>query len=197
MYLQKTTRCAAKNLNNDKMNWWTVWDKPGWLLCPKGQLLYQLQRSKCVSWKDPKNKASEASGGGALSCIESGGCAAGCEASDHVFQLRHCYHDLRWYNSFDMAGWSECLPDYFVAGLYRSCESLYCLNMAKCCSLKGSRWVQCGKTRWGANFNGASSGARVGKISSKNAFITGFRRGVGHTLKDIEEVSWCGFIRGY
>jgi hypothetical protein len=194
---QKTTRCKAANLNNAKMNWWTVWDKPGWMVCPKGQLLYQLQRSQCKTFKDPKIKNSEESTGGALSCIESGGCAAGCEGDDHVFQLRHCYHDLRWYNSFDMAGWSQCLPDYFVAGLFRSCESLYCLNMAKCCSLKDSRWVKCGKTRWGPNFNGASSGARLGKISSKHSFITGFRRGVGHTLTDIEEVSWCGFVRGY
>jgi len=59
---EKTKRCTAANLNNNRMNWWTVWDKPGWLVCPKGQLLYQLKRSNC----------------NALSCIESGGCAAGC-----------------------------------------------------------------------------------------------------------------------
>jgi len=192
---EKTTRCTAANLNSDKMNWWTVWDKPGWLVCPKGQLLYQLERSKCTTFKLKGQE--ETSGGGALSCVESGGCAAGCEGSDHVFQLRHCYHDLRWYNSFDVAGWSQCLPDYYVAGLFRSCESLYCLNMAKCCSLKQARWVLCGKTRWGANFNGASKGARVGKISSSHSFITGFRRSSGHTLENIEEVSHCGFVRGY
>merc|ERR1712057_83553 len=100
------------------------------MVCPKGQLMYQLKRSNCQ----------------ALSCIESGG----CEAEKHVFQLRHCYHDLRWYTSFDKAGWSKCLPDYYVAGLFRSCESLYCLNMAKCCSLKEARQpaATCGDTLW-------------------------------------------------
>ena len=105
------------------MNWWTIWDKPGWITCPHGQLLHQLRRTGCS----------------ALSCIDSGACAAGCEGDKHVFATRHCYHDLRWYNSFDGRGWSKCLPDYFVAGLYRSCESLYCLNLAKCCSLKEAR----------------------------------------------------------
>merc|ERR1711959_411890 len=103
-------------------NWYTLWDKPGWIACPKGQLLYALRRKSCT----------------ALSCLDTGSCAAGCEGESYIYQLRHCYHDLGWYNSFDKAGWSKCLPDYFVAGLYRSCESLYCLQMAKCCSLKES-----------------------------------------------------------
>merc|ERR1712054_173373 len=174
---EKTSRCSAANLNSDKMNWWTVWDKPGWMVCPKGQLLYQLKRSGCQ----------------ALSCIESGGCAAGCEGREHVFQLRHCYHDLRWYTSFDKAGWSKCLPDYYVAGLFRSCESLYCLNMAKCCSLKEARWADCGAANWAANFNGPGTG----KMPNGHVFITGFRRDEGHKIADIEEASYCGFVRGY
>jgi len=174
---QKTSRCAAQNLNSNKMNWWTVWDKPGWMVCPKGQLMYQMKRSLCQ----------------ALSCIESGGCAAGCEGQKHVFQLRHCYHDLRWYNSFDMTGWSKCLPDYFVAGLFRSCESLYCLNMAKCCSLKEARWAQCGEANWAQIFNGPGTG----KLPNAHSFITGFRRDEGQSLKNLEGASYCGFVRGY
>merc|ERR1712146_383383 len=160
-------------------NWWTVWDKPGWLVCPKGQLMWKMQRSNCQ----------------ALSCLESGGCAAECEGTEHVFQLRHCYHDLRWYNSFDVAGWSKCLDDYYVAGLYRSGESLYELQMAKCCSLMDARWVHCDEANWNAVFNGPGTGT-IEKYPNI-AFITGFKRGVQHTLRGIDGASYCGFIRGY
>merc|ERR1711998_728241 len=91
----KTAQCKAPTalgkppLNNNQMNWWTIWDQPGWITCPHGQLMYSLKRSLCQ----------------ALSCIDSGGCAAGCEGEGkHVFHVRHCYHDLRWYSSFDKEG---------------------------------------------------------------------------------------------
>jgi hypothetical protein len=174
-----TKRCETKTLNSAKVNWWTVWDKPGWLVCPKGQLMWKMQRSNCQ----------------ALSCLESGGCAAACEGDEHVFQLRHCYHDLRWYTEFDKAGWAKCLDDYFVAGLFRSCESLYCLNMAKCCSLKEARQpgATCGTTIWNSDFD---NGAVPVKVPA-NTFITGFRRSEGHQLKNIESASYCGWVRGY
>merc|ERR1711865_1087156 len=176
---EKTSRCKNDNLHNDNMNWWTIWDKPGWMVCPKGQLMFQLKRSLCEG----------------LSCIDSGGCAAACEGNtgnyNHVFQLRHCYHDLRWYNSFDMAGTPECMDDYYIAGLFRSCESLYCLNMAKCCSLKEARWTQCSWSNWGI-FNGPGTG----KVTA-DQFLVGFKRGEGHQLKNIDEAKGCGFIRGY
>eukprot|EP00658_Telonema_sp_P-2_P001628 TRINITY_DN1060_c0_g2_i2.p1 TRINITY_DN1060_c0_g2~~TRINITY_DN1060_c0_g2_i2.p1 ORF type:complete len:1001 (+),score=229.81 TRINITY_DN1060_c0_g2_i2:61-3063(+) len=175
---QKTQRCKSKkSLYENSMNWWTVWDKPGWITCPHGQLLYQLKRSLCSG----------------LSCIDSGACAAGCEGDAHVFQLRHCYHDLRWYNSFDGKGWSKCLPDYYVAGLYRSCDSLYCLNLAKCCSLVGTRWTECKEANWEPIFNGPGTG----KVPNDSAFITGFYRDEGHTITDIDKASYCGFVRGY
>jgi len=172
---EETVRCPAKNLKNDEMNWWTVWDKPGWMVCPKGQLMHGIKRSLCEG----------------LSCIDSGECGAACEGNNHIFQLRHCYHDIRWYNSFDTAGISTCLDDYFVAGLFRSCESLYCLNMAKCCSLKEARWTQCSWSNW-ATFNGPAT-ARV----RDNQFITGFKRSEGHQLKNIDAAKGCGFVRGY
>lgn len=176
---EPTGRCNSKTLSNRKMNWWTIWDKPGWLVCPKGQLMYRLQRSNCQ----------------ALSCLESGGCAAACEGQDHVFQLRHCYHDRTWYTSFDRAGVSKCLDDYFIAGLFRSCESLYCLNMVKCCSLKEARQPGdlCGEAMWNADFNNGAKPAEV----PENKFITGFRRSEGHELKNIEGATYCGFVRGY
>jgi hypothetical protein len=178
----KTERCSGKNLDTPYVNWWTIWDKPGWITCPTGQLLYRLQRSLCDS----------------LSCINTGGCAAGCEGSGpdkHIFQIRHCYHDLRWYDAFDTPGWAKCLDDYFVAGLYRSGESLYELQMAKCCSMKEARWVNCDTANWDAIFNGPGTG----KIEKKPniAFITGLKRGAQHTLKGIDGASYCGFVRGY
>merc|ERR1711865_41178 len=176
---EKTTRCKNENLVNANMNWWTIWDKPGWMVCPKGQLMFQLKRSLCEG----------------LSCIDSGGCAAACEGTtgnyNHVFQLRHCYHDLRWYNSFDMAGTSECMDDYYIAGLFRSCESLYCLNMAKCCSLKEARWSQCTYSNWGV-FNGPGTG----KVT-EHQFMVGLKRSEGHQIKNIDEAKGCGFVRGY
>ena len=172
---ENTKQCTAKNLVNNEMNWWTIWDKPGWMVCPKGQLMHGLKRSTCE----------------ALSCIDSGECGAACEGDNHVFQLRHCYHDIRWYNTFDTAGVSTCLDDYFVAGLFRSCESLYCLNMAKCCSLKEARWTQCSWSNW-AVFNGPST-ARVKEAQ----FIVGFKRSEGHQLKNIDEAKGCRFVRGY
>jgi len=175
---QQTKRCTAKaSLYEESMNWWTVWDKPGWITCPHGQLMYELKRNTCD----------------ALSCIDSGACAAGCEGDDHVFQLRHCYHDLRWYNSMDGRGWSKCLPDYYVAGLYRSCDSLYCLNLAKCCSLVGTRWTECKEANWEPVFNGPGTA----KVPNDVAFITGFYRDAGHTIKDLDKASYCGFVRGY
>jgi len=176
---ERSSRCRAKSLNTPSTNWWTIWDKPGWIACPKGQLLYGLRRSSCE----------------ALSCIESGSCSAGCEGESYVYQLRHCYHDLGWYNSFDMSGWSKCLPDYFVAGLYRSCESLYCLNMAKCCSLREARWASCKTALWGTKFNTAGN-AGLGD-GGRHSFITGFLRDRGHRLRNIEQASYCDFVRGY
>jgi len=174
-----SSRCTAAALDTPEANWWTLWDKPGWITCPKGQLMYALKRGLCD----------------ALSCVDSGSCAAGCQGDSYVYQLRHCYHDLGWYNSMDQAGWSKCLPDYFVAGLYRSCESLYCLNMAKCCSLEGARWAQCGQTVWGSSFNNVGW-SRLGEAGA-NAFITGFERSRAHTIGSIDSASYCGFVRGY
>jgi hypothetical protein len=172
---EETARCATKELNTPTANWWTIWDKPGWVTCPVGQLLYGLKRSLCD----------------ALSCVNTASCAAGCEGKDHIFQLRHCYHDLRWYNTFDKKGLSQCLPDYFMAGLYRDGESLYQLQMAKCCSMKEARWTLCGKSQWSI-FQGPGT-ARV----AEKAFMTGLYRGEKQNLKGIEAATYCRFIRWY
>merc|ERR1712096_23989 len=121
---------TPKKKPSSEVNWYTLWDKPGGAVCPTGQALHALYRTKCE----------------ALSCLNAAKCSGLCEGNGKgstTLQLRHCYHGLEWYNSFDKEGWSKCEPNYFVAGLYRSCDSLYCLQMAKCCSFKGARWSSC------------------------------------------------------
>merc|ERR1712072_423676 len=180
---ERSSRCTMASLKTDQTNWYTIWDKPGWIVCPAGQLLTGLKRRNCM----------------ALSCLDSGSCAAGCEGMSKVYQIRHCYHDLGWYNSFDMSGWSKCLPDYFVAGLYRSCESLYCLQIGKCCSMKEVRWSgapnPCSEVTWAADFKESGDG-NLG-AEGQHAFITGFFRKRGHDLASLEKTSYCEFVRNY
>jgi hypothetical protein len=99
--------------------------------------------------------------GAMLTCfVWSGKCATPCEGDgDRATQLevRHCYHDMDTYTEFDQEGWTKCDPNYYVAGMYRSCDSLYCLNMLKCCNFKlkdyTSRSIECEELNWGAAFD--------------------------------------------
>jgi hypothetical protein len=78
-----------------EVNWYTRWDRPGWVTCPNGQSLYALKRNSCE----------------ALDCLEAGSCAAPCEGQSteaDVVEIRHCYHDLNVYFSMDKEGWSKC-----------------------------------------------------------------------------------------
>eukprot|EP00656_Telonema_subtile_P042933 TRINITY_DN48_c0_g1_i1.p1 TRINITY_DN48_c0_g1~~TRINITY_DN48_c0_g1_i1.p1 ORF type:complete len:989 (+),score=284.89 TRINITY_DN48_c0_g1_i1:141-3107(+) len=174
-----STRCDAPALAVQEQNWYTTWDKPGWATCPPGQLMYGLKRSSCES----------------LACVEAARCAAPCEGAGEAgkpLEVRHCYHALDWYGSFDKEGWSKCDPNYALAGLYRSCDSLYCLQMAKCCSFKDTRWAQCEETNWYAKFNAA------GWVSApKNKFIAGFYRGAEHKLAALDKAWSCGLVQGY
>merc|ERR1711998_212776 len=124
-------------------------DKPGWVTCPTGQLVWGLRRS-------------------------------------------HCNHALDWHGSLDTEGWSKCDPNYYVAGFYRSCDSLYCLQMAKCCSYKDARWAQCKEVNWFAPFNGPGW-VKV----QEHQFLAGLYRGAGHKLSDIDKAWSCGVVQGY
>merc|ERR1711865_359225 len=46
---------------------------------------------------------------------------------------------------------------------------------------------------WQPVFNGPGTG----KVPNEHAFITGFYRDEGHTIKDLDKASYCGFVRGY
>jgi len=179
---RKSTRCSADRGDGyaiDGINWYSVWDKPGWITCPPGQIVHALRRSVCD----------------ALSCLDSGSCAAPCEGestSSEKIEVRHCYHALDWYASMDKEGWSKCEANYFVAGLYRSGDSLYNLQMAKCCSFKKARWSECSEMNWATKFNGP------GWVRSPDhKFLAGLYRGTGHRLRDIDKAYTCGWVRGY
>eukprot|EP00656_Telonema_subtile_P052181 TRINITY_DN71_c0_g1_i6.p1 TRINITY_DN71_c0_g1~~TRINITY_DN71_c0_g1_i6.p1 ORF type:complete len:1120 (-),score=342.42 TRINITY_DN71_c0_g1_i6:77-3436(-) len=178
----KSTRCASAALSTPQANWYTQWDKPGWVTCPDGQALYGLYRSDCTT----------------MSCLDSAKCAAPCEGegdSATAIPLRHCYHSTETYLEFDVQGWSLCEPNYYVTGLYRSCDSLYCLNMFKCCNFKyemtPTREVNC------EEMSLASFDNRGWVEAPEQKFFTGFYRGKGHTLSSLDKARTCGWTRGY
>jgi len=177
-----STRCTDTKHANPEANWYTQWDKPGWVTCPDGQALYGLYRNEC----------------NVLSCLESGKCAAPCEGegdSATPIPVRNCYHALETYEQFDKEGWSKCDPNYYVTGLYRSCDSLYCLNMLKCCNFKikdsPTRSIDCEEV------NIASFDGRGWVQVPEKKFISGLYRGKDHTLSDLDKLEACGWTRGY
>jgi hypothetical protein len=180
---RKSTRCPAAmgtDLAVKEVNWYTMWDKPGWITCPIGQSIYALRRGICD----------------ALDCLEGGSCAAPCEGESWTdatpIKIRHCYHDLNVYFSMDKEGWSKCEANYFVGGFYRSGSSLYNLQMFKCCSYEKSRWSMCSEENWATKFNA------IGRARAPaHKFLVGLYRGKGHKLRDIDRAYTCGWVRGY
>jgi hypothetical protein len=177
---KKAHYCEAEGRHTEDTNWYRLWDNPGWALCPEGQGLHALFRSNCET----------------LSCLNSGKCAGLCEqnAGQNATQLevRHCYHSLSWYESFDQEGWSSCEPNYYVSGLYRSCDSLYCLQMAKCCSFKGARWANCEMVDWGMQWK------EEGWVQAPaNKWITELWRAKGHQLRDMQKAKVCTYAKGF
>merc|ERR1712167_167200 len=82
----------------------------------------------------------------ALFNIQTGLCAKPGENNmliDRAVEAHRCYHE-NWWKKFDTRGGKFCRRNYFLAGLFRShCNSLYCIEMAKCCSVKRSIWTDC------------------------------------------------------
>jgi hypothetical protein len=215
---KKVQHCAGAE-STPVVNWYQAWDKPGWVTCPANQAVSGLYREACnaLSCLDSarcmglcEGQSDQAGEGRRLlqdaegdmpvedpeeeKDLENGGDP---KAPPFLaLKERHCYHALEWYNSFDMAGWSACETNYYITGFYRSCDSLYCLQMAKCCSFAGSgqnaRWAQCEEVDWGVKFN------EVGWSEvSENKWLTGLFRSKEHELRNIEKASACSFARGY
>lgn len=111
-------------------DWTRSMDKWGWSLCPEGSLLFGLNRGPVSTGNDVA--------GDALYSIESAKCAVPSAGA-----VLNCYHH-NWWQALDSAGEAFCRQNYFVAGLFRShCNSLYCLEMAKCCQVRHATWSDC------------------------------------------------------
>lgn len=173
------------------IDWSRSMDKWGWSLCPTGYLLVGLSRDAPYS----NGEAADA-----LYNIQAAKCRKPCEGSNpnvqrqqgEAIELGHCYHE-NWWRTFDTKGGKFCRRNYFVAGLFRShCNSLYCLEMAKCCQVKRSLWNDCKWIR-------TSEWQRPGKFaeierhpgSLAKAFIAGFYRGDSHTLDGLQYIRQC------
>lgn len=180
---RQNVHCDAEGTFDNERDWYTLWDQPGWALCQHGQALTGLYRSKCDM----------------LSCLNSARCSGLCLAGlDAPLEVRHCYHSLKWYDSFDEAGWSSCDTNYYASGFYRSCNSLYCLQMAKCCSYKGTRWAQCEDTNWGVEWKERDSLPEKGWVKTPDSkWLTALHRTEKHLLKDLDNSRACGFALDY
>jgi hypothetical protein len=169
---KKPKRCDQK-----QADWSLSMDKWGWSTCKHGYLLVGL-KTDLVGTAD------------ALYNLDRAICAKPCEgdASEVIGIDKYaCYHE-NWWKKFDTAGGKYCRRNYFVAGLFRShCNSLYCLEMAKCCQVKKSLWTACkwvSKTGWTGRKNGI-------KANNKDGFVVGFWRDSKHTLNGLTELRIC------
>jgi len=159
------------------IDWSRSMDKWGWSVCPKKHLLTGIQSD---------------GQGDALYNINLGKCERPCEgegSEKRTIDLGHCYHE-NWWKKFDSKGGKFCRRNYFVAGMFRShCNSLYCLEMAKCCQVKRSVWNNC---QWTAiNKNSLMTGNAPTTVQGTKAFIAGFYRSDQHTLSGLTYFRQC------
>jgi len=158
-------------------DWSRSFDKWGWSVCKAGYLMTGFRTD---------------GGGDALYNIDLGQCEQPCEGTGSdksAIAIQHCYHE-NWWKKFDSKGGKFCRRNYFVAGLFRShCNSLYCLEMAKCCQVKRSLTTRC---QWTAvNENAIKKGDAVAQVEGTKGFITGFYRGEAHTLEGLKYFRQC------
>lgn len=186
-------KCLEPSQKSEEIvDWSRSFDKWGWSTCPKGSLLVGLSRDS------PSGIAGDQAD--ALYNIQNAKCAKPSEGvnSDPTstagkdIELGHCYHQ-NWWQAFDSKGGKFCRRNYFVAGLFRShCNSLYCLEMAKCCQVKRSLWNDCKWTSMrGWKTKGGFAEVETPSGSSTKAFIAGFYRGHAHTLDGLQHLRQC------
>jgi len=167
------------------VDWSRSMDKWGWSRCPTGSLLVGLSRDD-----NSLGKSNDA-----LYRINKAKCRTPCDQTGSEqadVPLTNCYHQ-NWWKSFDTKGGKFCRRNYFIAGLFRShCNSLYCLEMVKCCQVKKAVWNDCAWTKM-APWKTAGQFAEVdsGKTDGDQAFIAGFYRSGTHTLDGLEHLRQC------
>jgi hypothetical protein len=168
---------AAGEQKIDEMVWTSSMDKWGWSTCSPGTLLIGMK----TDMKQSKD---------ALYNLDSGLCQQPWEAGSKISNALHtsrCYHE-NWWKKFDTRGGKFCRRNYFVAGLFRShCNSLYCIEMAKCCQVKRSMWTDC---KW-TSTKGWNKEANGFQVAGNQGFVVGFFRGAEHTLAGITSVRQC------
>merc|ERR1712070_162621 len=117
--------------------WTSSMDKWGWSTCETGYLLTGMKTDRLQTMD-------------ALYNLDRGFCQQPFESSAAILrgvEPSRCYHE-NWWKKFDTRGGKFCRRNYFVAGLFRShCNSLYCIEMAKCCNVKRSIWTDCKWTK--------------------------------------------------
>lgn len=157
--------------------WTATMDKWGWSTCTDGYLLVGMKTDQ----KQTKD---------ALYNLDRGVCQRPFEAHTPITRAvegYRCYHE-NWWKKFDTRGGKFCRRNYFIAGMFRShCNSLYCIEMAKCCSVKRSLWTNCKWTTtvdWTGNANGM-------QVSGSQGFVVGFFRDQLHTLAGITSLRQC------
>jgi len=185
-------RCDQPNQMAEKtIDWSRSMDKWGWSVCPEGFLLSGLSRDLPYSNGEPAD---------ALYNIKEAKCRKPSDGSSpdvmsqngDAIELGHCYHE-NWWKKFDTKGGKFCRRNYFVAGLFRShCNSLYCLEMAKCCQVKRSVWNDCKWTRMSEWKDGGKfSEIERSATGLAQGFIAGFYRSNSHTLDGLQHMRQC------
>ena len=88
----------------------------------------------------------------------------------------------------DSMGGAFCKRNFFVAGLFRSnCNSLYCLEMAKCCRVRRAVWQRC---RWTSTDAWKNAG-KWATVERKGGFVAGFYRTQLQTLDGLTQFREC------
>jgi len=166
----KTHTCNAKETTYKD---WAL-ALPGWSKCPIGSFVTGFKTGDCTS----------------INCIDKARCSNAC-AGQQTVEVSHCYQ-ANWWDSLNKKGWSMCREPYFLAGLYRNkCDSLYCIEMGLCCSLRGVSWDACSHAdAWKQTMSKRQKWSEV----PTNHFVTGiFRAGLTSELKDIHKAAHCSF----
>eukprot|EP00658_Telonema_sp_P-2_P006192 TRINITY_DN1235_c0_g1_i4.p1 TRINITY_DN1235_c0_g1~~TRINITY_DN1235_c0_g1_i4.p1 ORF type:complete len:1007 (-),score=213.79 TRINITY_DN1235_c0_g1_i4:333-3353(-) len=165
--------CLEPRRKNKYLADWTrSMDTWGWSVCKTNWLLTGLKRDGL---------------GDALYNLGYGVCEQPAEgAGDPIgIAANECYHE-NWWKKFDSKGGKFCRRGYFVAGLFRShCNSLYCIEMAKCCRVKRSAWNRC---KWESYREDEDT--KEATVEAP-AFIVGFYRDATHTLDGITWFRSC------
>jgi len=168
---RRSTACDVKDTT---FRDWSMFRK-GWSKCPYGWLMTGLKRGACSG----------------VHCLDHARCARPCWG-DQRLELAHCYQ-ANWWSSLDQRGEGKCEDGYYLAGLYKNkCNSLYCIEMGYCCSIRNAGWDSCHQKDWYNQIKQDNTWATV----PQNHFITFVgRRGLTASLDDLRDVGYCGFKR--